>query len=176
MLETRLIRIFEDIYLKIKERYFFFQTTFVIAIFFVFLGFLFGNLFGTFLQIIRHFIQWDGFIVTSLLVFIEILSYSIYHRTGRSFLFLWKFSKRSSIVSQELKMSQTPLRSSLEQSSARASRVLEMMKEVQARTSFSRTFSEKSNFLNLSVFLRSLNYFKIGVMLGFFVDAFKVGS
>nr|YP_009106241.1 hypothetical chloroplast RF20 [Binuclearia lauterbornii]YP_009106252.1 hypothetical chloroplast RF20 [Binuclearia lauterbornii]AIT95060.1 hypothetical chloroplast RF20 [Binuclearia lauterbornii]AIT95066.1 hypothetical chloroplast RF20 [Binuclearia lauterbornii] len=165
MLETRLIRIFEDIYLKIKERYFFFQTTFVIAIFFVFLGFLFGNLFGTFLQIIRHFIQWDGFIVTSLLVFIEILSYSIYHRTGRSFLFLWKFSKRSFIVSQELKMSQTPLRSSLE-----------MMKEVQARTSFSRTFSEKSNFLNLSVFLRSLNYFKIGVMLGFFVDAFKVGS
>ena len=162
MLETRLIRIFEDIYLKIKERYFFFQTTFVIAIFFVFLGFLFGNLFGTFLQLIRHFIQWDGFIVTSLLVFIEILSYSIYHRTGRSFLVLWKFSKRS------LKMSQT-----------------------------TRRVSEKSNFLNVlgldeskapmrtpssarasraSVFLRSLNYLKIGVMLGFFVDAFKVGS
>lgn len=156
MIKTRLVRIFEIISVQVKERYFFFQTTFVIAIFFIFLGFLIGNLFGTFLQIIRHFLQWDGFIVAGILIFIEVINYTIYHRKGRSFLILWKF--RSTKVFRR---------------KYQVAGINSIDKSVQRTAKFR---MEKRNFFNSFIFLRSLNYFKIGIMLGFFIDAFKVGS
>lgn len=86
------------------------------------IGFLVGNLFGTFLNTIRKYIIWDGFIVFVLISSIELLSYAVYHNKNRSFFFIihpW-IIKRS--------------------------------------------------------FWKSINFFKIGLLIGFFVDAFKVGS
>ena len=122
--QTRIVRFLLPFLSKMYNRFFSFQKHFSIEIFSLFFGFLFGNLFGTFLQTIRQFFGWDGFIVFGVLLFIEILSYIIYHRDDRSFLFLWKF----------------PL------------------------------------FFKKLLFWRSLNAFKLGLMLGFFIDAFKVGS
>ena len=121
---TMLHPFFQKIFIKLKEKFFFFQTSFSSSIFFLFFGFLFGNLFGTFLTWIRTLIPWDGFIVISLLFFIEVISYIRYHNAGRSFLLLWKFP-----------------------------------------------FSYKKRLV-----WKSLNFLKIGLMLGFFIDAFKVGS
>lgn len=124
MLQTRIFIFLQPLLLKIYQRFLFFQNTFPVGIFFLFFGFLFGNIFGTFLQTIRNFFYWDGFIVFILIFFIEIISYIIYHREGRYFFFLWNF----------------PI------------------------------------FFKKTVFWRSFNYLKIGLMLGFFIDAFKVGS
>lgn len=38
------------------------------------------------------------------------------------------------------------------------------------------TFQEISYYPNNQVFWKTLNYLKIGIMFGFFIDAFKVGS
>lgn len=122
--ETRLSRFLKTVSLGFKEKFFFFQNSFSSAIFFLFIGFLAGNLFGTFLTWIRTLVPWDGFIVISLIFFIEVISYIRYHNAGRSFLLLWKFP-----------------------------------------------FSYKKRLV-----WKSLNFLKIGLMLGFFIDAFKVGS
>jgi hypothetical protein len=122
--ETRLFQFLKTLFIGFKGKFLFFQTSFSSAIFFLFIGFLLGNLFGTFLSWIRTLVPWDGFIVISLLFFIEIISYIRYHKAGRSFLILWKFP-----------------------------------------------FSFKKRIL-----WKSFNFLKIGLMLGFFIDAFKVGS
>jgi len=121
---TRLAQFFTIFSQKLKEKFSFFQLSFSSAIFFLFSGFLSGNLFGTFLNAIRSFVPWDGFIVLIFLFFVEVLSYIRYHSEGRFFLILWKFP-----------------------------------------------FSYQKR-----IFWKNLNFLKIGLMLGFFIDAFKVGS
>ena len=74
----------------------------------IFLGFLCGNIFGTFLSIIRNLLFWDGLILSLLLLFVEFLSFIFYKKRKNSF--------------------------------------------------------------------KNLNFFKIGLLLGFYIDAFKVGS
>jgi hypothetical protein len=122
--ETRIARFLRNFSESFKEKFSFFQMSFSSAIFFLFSGFLGGNLFGTFLNAIRTLIPWDGFIVVSFLFFVEIISYIRYHNEGRFFLILWKFP-----------------------------------------------FSYKKR-----IFWKNFNFLKIGLMLGFFIDAFKVGS
>lgn len=87
------------------------------------IGFLIGNVFGTFLNTIRRYITWDGVIVFFVISLIEILNYNVYHNKNRSFLFFLLYPKN-------IKRS----------------------------------------------FWKDFNFFKIGLMMGFFVDAFKVGS
>ena len=87
------------------------------------IGFLVGNLFGTFLNTIRTYVTWDGVIVFFIISGIEISNYNVYHNKKRPFcLFI--------LHPQIIKRS----------------------------------------------FWKLFNFFKIGLMVGFFVDAFKVGS
>jgi hypothetical protein len=123
-LETRLIRFLTQFSKNLKEKLSFFQMKFSSAIFFLFSGFVAGNLFGTFLPAIRVLIPWDGFILVSFLFFVEVISYIRYQSEGRFFLLLWQFP-----------------------------------------------FSYKKR-----VFWKNFNFLKIGLLLGFFIDAFKVGS
>ena len=78
------------------------------------LGFLVGNVFGTFLNTLRLFFIWDGFIIVILIGLLELLNSIVYH------------AKKSIVFSQ--------------------------------------------------VVIQFINFFKIGLMIGVFVDAFKVGS
>ena len=122
--DTRLAIFLRRFSESFQEKFSFFQMSFSSAIFFLFSGFLGGNLFGTFLNGIRILIPWDGFIVALFLFFVELISYIRYHTEGRFFLVLWKFP-----------------------------------------------FSYQKR-----IFWKNLNFLKIGLMLGFFIDAFKVGS
>lgn len=92
-----------------KEKRTYFETRFSLSLFCLFLGFVCGNLFGTFLNFFRTYIIWDGFIMMLSLILIEVLNYVSFTATCHT---LW----------------------------------------------------------------RSLNFLKIGLLLGFFIDAFKVGS
>lgn len=123
-IETRLIRFFTQFFKNLKEKFSFFQIKFSSAIFFLFTGFLGGNLFGTFLPAIRIVLPWDGFILVTFLFFVEVISYIRYQTEGRFFLLVWKFP-----------------------------------------------FSYQKR-----LFWKNFNFLKIGLLLGFFIDAFKVGS
>lgn len=111
----------------------------------LFAGFLIGNLFGTFLYIIRKLIPWDGMIVFFLVSMIEILSYHSYHNKNKP-LFCALFVNKK----------------------------------------YAKLCTKRKAFINLCFLLdpkmikrsfwRSLNFLKIGLMIGFFIDAFKVGS
>lgn len=111
--ETRFIQLIQQGRVFVLETIKNQQSTFTIALFFLFSGFLCGNLFGTFLNIIREYISWDGLIIILVICLMEIISYFRYQK--------------------------------------------------------------KKNFINSQIW-RTLNYFKIGLMIGFFIDAFKVGS
>ena len=82
-----------------------------------YLGFLIGNLFGTFLNFLRNKIIWDGIILLIIILFFEFINFIIY-------------KKKNFITS---------------------------------------IFQNKK----LLIILKNL---QIGILLGFFIDAFKVGS
>ena len=89
-----------------------------ITLFCFFLGFILGNLFGTFLSGLRQIFHWDGFIILSLLGFIEITNYASYDPKGKKAFFISKYE----------------------------------------------------------ITWKMCNFLKIGLLFGFFIDAFKVGS
>ena len=131
--KTKLSAFITKIQNYLKNKVVFFEIYFASAIFFLFFGFLLGNLFGSFLNIFRESIIWNGFITLIVLLLEEVISYLIYHSKKRTPFFTLDF--------------------------------------------INLYFLEKLNFFyKKKFFIRSLNLFKIGVLLGFFIDAFKVGS
>lgn len=87
-----------------------------------YLGFIIGNLFGTFLNFIRNKMIWDGMILMTIIFVFEFLNFIIYNKTQ-----------------------------------------------------FSDFYKLKPKFQNkkLLIILKNL---QIGILFGFFIDAFKVGS
>jgi len=123
-IETRIVFFINKFSIYLKRKNSFFKEVFSFALFTLFFGFLIGNLFGTFLNTIRSFIFWDGFIISIILFIMEFLNFLLYNKTKR-FFFL---------------------------------------------------FQKISYYSNNKIICKSLNYLKIGIMFGFFIDAFKVGS
>ena len=52
-----------------------FEKNFVASTFFLFFGFMCGNLFGTFLSFFRNTLPWDGAIIAVILLFVEWVNY-----------------------------------------------------------------------------------------------------
>lgn len=104
-------------------------------------GFILGNRFGTFLNVLRRAVPWDGFIIGGCLCVCEYISFQTYRRrTGRSL-----FASRSS--------------------------------RCDPRSDAPR--SDRPDAIDVriaSVTWRPWNLLKLGLLFGFFVDAFKVGS
>lgn len=149
-METRLSKIFtafagrslpdSEIVFKMNRPWTVWRERFSYGIFFLFVGFLLGNLFGTFLPLIRLLFPWDGFIVLIILFCVELISYIRYHKQGAAFLGIWKITKNNRIEGE-------PPHHSYDFGKDKA---IDKWKEC--------------------------NYFKIGFLLGFFIDAYKVGS
>lgn len=106
-----------------KYKFLYLQKHFAIMFCLLLMGFVVGNMFGTFLSLIRNFIIWDGLLIICFLFIFEIFSYAIYHSKERIFGFFLLYPQ----------------------------------------------------LINKSIW-RFANFFKIGLMIGFFIDAFKVGS
>jgi hypothetical protein len=101
MIQTRLTNIYKSVEEKCKTKIFRFQTLFIRSLLSLFLGFLTGSIFATFLPFFREFLHWDGFIILFLLSSSEFIAYVIYHKEDRKFLFFnftpndrtfWEFS------------------------------------------------------------------------------------
>jgi hypothetical protein len=88
-------------------------------------GFFLGNIFGTFLNVLRGIFHWDGLIILAFIFLCEFISFQTYRPIA------------------EAKTRATPIRA-----------------------------QESVSILSW----RPLNRIKLGLLFGFFVDAFKVGS
>ena len=125
------------------------------------IGFLSGALFGTILPFVRSLFFWDGFIIASLLVIIECLSYISYRPhlvTNQRFDFVFdKNEKVNNRLRSQAAFLQPLNRRNFLQNSHKKKGII-------------KSYNEKS------LIVKSLSFFKIGLMIGFFVDAFKVGS
>jgi len=107
----------------------FFSKKFTLSIFFLFFGFICGNLFGTFLNFFRNFIYWDGIIILITILVIEFIHFFNYTNQNNNKIF----------------------------------KMLVYLKKL--------NINKKNIF-----FIQILNFYKLGLLLGFFTDAFKVGS
>ena len=123
-IETRIVFFINQLKVYLNRKNSFFKEVFSFALFTLFVGFLIGNLFGTFLNTIRSFIFWDGLIIFIILCIMELLNFILYNKAKRFFVIYKKISYEP----------------------------------------------------NNQIIWKSLNYLKIGIMFGFFIDAFKVGS
>lgn len=128
-MNTKFFNIIKNFQIANQKKFYFFSKRFSFSLFCLFLGFVCGNLFGTFLNFFRHFTNWDGTIILFTILFIEFINYFNY--TNRF---------------------QTP-------------------KEPISLTANFQTIKHVNKQI---IFI--LNFYKIGLLLGFFTDAFKVGS
>ena len=141
--KTRLSRYFAEILSHLKKNVLTLQNTFSLALFFLFIGFLCGNVFGTFLDTLRLYFFWNGLVGLFLLLFIETINFLVYG---------FFLSKRVGSL----------------QYRARATKAKKSF--LQKRIRFYKIYKKVINIE------RIINAFKIGLLFGFFVDSFKVGS
>ena len=144
--KTRLSRYFAEILSHLKTNALTLQNTFSLALFFLFIGFLCGNLFGTFLDTLRLYFFWNGLVGLFLLLFIETINFLVYG---------FFLSKRVGSLG-------------FLQYRARATRAKKSF--LQKRIRFYKIYKKVIHIE------RIINAFKIGLLFGFFVDSFKVGS
>lgn len=76
---TKTFRQINKLNFQIQKKIWVFQNIGVVSIFFLFLGFVFGNLFGTFLDFFRNFLNWDGLIITITICLIEFINFLNYN-------------------------------------------------------------------------------------------------
>ena len=142
------------------------------------IGFLSGNLFGTILKFFQNWVVWDGFIILGLITKIEVISYFSY----KSIKVTYAQNKSLAVHQRCKKMhKQAPLalldKPSGALKGARVTQRKRFSKFCSAKPSFtfSKTLQNKP-YKFARVLWSNVNLFKIGIMVGFFVDAFKVGS
>lgn len=111
-----------------------------------YLGFILGNLFGTFLTFFRNQIFWDGFLLMTILLLFEFLNFIIYKKKDLPAASQdWSVPKKTGLRGED----PPPI-------------VLRP-----------RGPKPSSKFQKLFIILKNL---QIGILFGLFIDAFKVGS
>jgi hypothetical protein len=175
--ETRIFFIIQLFFFKFEEKFLFLQKIFSIALFSLFFGFLIANIFGSFLNVLRNFIIWDGFIILFLILFIEFINSIIYNNKNRSSIFFnfVKFIFKSRDKKSYLKPPFSWFFKKVYLTNFQPNKPQNL--------NFDNNIDENLNFSKKNLkeiknlpFWKILNYFKLGIMLGFFIDAFKVGS
>ena len=159
--ETKLFRYLGEIICNLKEKILTVQSSLSFVLFSLFTGFLSGNLFGTFLEKVRSYLWWDGFVGLLILVFIEIINALVYGLSRREY---GDFSREA--VSSRLKKWQPE--HDFISSNSQIYRF--------TNTPLFKKSPGKYWFCTITQIKRTINSFKIGLLFGFFVDSFKVGS
>ena len=183
-----------------KAKVLVFKTTFSVALFTLLLGFIVGNLFTTFLGRLRSTFcePWDGLIILIVLFTLEFISFLIYSCEARLSVTKQSFAKQSN--NSKIRTTVFPKKNTF--SLYKTQEDLKRNNSINSQLFYTTTRKPKDNLffskpkfyqsnltkadkpdLNFEVtllsktfFYKSLNYFKIGLMLGLFIDAFKVGS
>ena len=180
--ETRLSRYFNKLLGDLNEKVFTVQSTFSLVLFFLFAGFLLGNLFGTFLDTLRPYFLWNGFLGVFILLCVEAVNSLVYGTLFsvvlRAPLTFFASSLRCIVDANLLDaihprdvQHQESMWNRLENTYEKKEVSVEFIPKI-----FGRKKKEERYHQRLFLVKRTLNSFKIGLLFGFFVDSFKVGS
>ena len=169
-LDTRLSRYLTEFLCNLKIKIFTVQSAFSLVLLSLFTGFIFGNLFGTFLDTLRLYFFWNGFVALILLLLIEAVNSLVY---GISFSKRFHPLKHSFYTHQKEKRLFFLSYAFPFYNKFSEQKLLGFGKFPQ-----NATISQKKSCFYESIIHteRALNSFKIGLLFGFFVDSFKVGS
>ena len=66
-----------------------------------YLGFILGNLFGTFLTFFRNQIFWDGILLMTIILLFEFLNFIIYKKKGPLGTFYWSAPKKTGLRGED---------------------------------------------------------------------------
>jgi hypothetical protein len=190
-IETRIFKNIKKSFFFLERKFHFFKKTFSISILFLFIGFFIGNIFGTFLNWLRHFIVWDGLLIFALLSLFEIISSIVYQEnftfasqpvsTNKMFfshLFVTKnLFLKIKLFRRKLKATITP------RGSAPITEGPDFTIKPTNQSTLQTDNKKSKKFLTINLYFfkslpiwRFFNCLKIGILFGFFIDAFKVGS
>lgn len=145
---TKFFRQLNKLSFQIKKKIWVFQNIVIFSLFFLFLGFVFGNLFGTFLIFFRSLLNWDGLIISSTILIIEFINYLNYKKQFKQPFQIHPSNSKAAFV------------------------FFKSFSKPKFKTTLSNSIKSKKNFR----FIKIINFCKTGLLLGFFIDAFKVGS
>lgn len=171
---TKLIIVIQNFYEHASKKLTFFKIYFTNGLFFLFSGFLIGNLFGSLVNIFHKSIIWHGLVTILVLFFVEMTNYIIYHNKKRP-LFLINVQKIVYYASKYLRYklyflkNYNPLQKILS-----FSFIINNVEKIFLKLNTLYTIFYKN--IKKFFFIKTLNLFKVGILLGFFIDAFKVGS
>nr|YP_636265.1 hypothetical protein RF20 [Tupiella akineta]AAV80687.1 hypothetical protein RF20 [Tupiella akineta] len=194
---TKFVRQLKKLIFLIKKKIKVFQTNVIFSVFSLFLGFVFGNLFGTLLVFFRHFINWDVLIITSTILIVEFINYLNYNnkknqQIEKTLSLTLQSCGENSKKNRDLKTKKTKWGVKISNFVSNCFYILE--KRYQNADDFTffdrdrKVLTQENRFYvscktpNLDEikkqinFIKILNFYKIGLLLGFFIDAFKVGS
>jgi hypothetical protein len=131
-------------------------------------GFLLANLFGTFLTVFRSYVVWDGFIIGILIFFVEVTNVIVYRIPSRSISKeeLGELTDKRRVLSLSDKEKPFTLVKGFRKFGFG---ILPFLSNNLPLGGLN-TANERSPLYQL------INSFKLGLLLGFFVEAFKVGS
>nr|YP_635859.1 hypothetical chloroplast RF20 [Oltmannsiellopsis viridis]ABB81927.1 hypothetical chloroplast RF20 [Oltmannsiellopsis viridis] len=153
---------------EFQKKYQFLRQKFATSLVYLFLGFLIGNLFGTLIDFFR-LILWDGFIIVTIILLFEVISF-----------FRYGFNFQSDQLSVSNFFGITP-EGSPKGATGQKKRTTSTSLDVEGERYPLQTLpgSQPKQVLVgafFVFFIKSINYLKLGILLGFFIDAFKVGS
>lgn len=167
---TKFFRLISELVIQSREKLWVFQNIVTVSIFTLFLGFVCGNLFGTFLNYFRNFVSWDGIIISLTILVIEFINYLNFH--------INKSASNTSI--NEKKLTEATSNRVSPSLQAIQNQSNEQIKNLRSYSTSTLNFKSRSVIkfpaLNKRHWVKILNFYKIGLLLGFFIDAFKVGS
>ena len=173
---TKFFRALKAIQARFRKKRQLFEKTFVSSTFFLFFGFMCGNLFGTFLSFFRNTIPWDGAIIVLILLFIEWVNYLNFvilnnrepipsSPENQRSIFLFILTQIGLIIPRSLDKLNSFINPQIKE-------------KTKLKKQWSRFFKSTVIFIQRkrNTIIRLLNFYKLGLLLGFFIDAFKVGS
>lgn len=158
---TRLVRSITRFIVFIQNKFFYIKHNFSTKLFFLFLGFLIGSLFGTFLPHFPAKINSHSVSMVVVIISIEIINYLVYSSKNRNF-FLGHLVETVVLFLPLLK---TKYFYWFERNKQKE----QIISNLKLKNNVIRQTKKEKSYKNL-------NSFKIGIMLGLFIDAFKVGS
>nr|YP_009538414.1 putative chloroplast RF20 [Capsosiphon fulvescens]AWX64103.1 putative chloroplast RF20 [Capsosiphon fulvescens] len=163
---TKFVQLINQLTSQSKKKFWIFQTIVPHGVFALFLGFVIGNLFGTFLNYFRNFVKWDGLIIAFTILAIEFINYLNF--------------KPDKKVQIETDLNESTTKNSYNQLTninkpLKVYKVDHRIPIISSRRD-SNNYNQTSQTKIFHNYEKIINFYKIGLLLGFFIDAFKVGS
>lgn len=174
---TRLFKGITKFIITIKKKFFLTTNNFSTKLFLLFTGFLVGSLFGTFLPNFPKQINSYSIVIIAIVLTIEVINYLVYSSKKRKFFvstlikngfrfLIWIKKVFFSYFQDKYLKSQLGIISTIKQKKSKRKQSFYDLKVHTILIKYNQAYK----------FYQNLNSLKIGILLGFFIDAFKVGS